>query len=126
MRPGSDTCEALCSEGDCSCFCGNPEGCSFDVPNITCSQIGRCSCGPTLDRDGFGRLGAFQVTCGVSNRQTQGCWYWAADDECFAAGLPPHAHYCAGGAAPSDDCKLLDFSATMSCDPTVRYYCCPI
>src|SRR5262245_58367644 len=119
----SYSCRPLCAAGDCSCFCDNPEGCSFAPPGSTC-PADTCQCGLATTAEVVPIPGSVGVTCSLLPASALGCFPDPSHDgQCDSASK---AWLCSGPEGPSGFCaQLPDSVITAPCGTTLHEYCCP-
>jgi hypothetical protein len=116
--PPSFTCEKLCAAGDCSCFCGNLETCSFLAPNNVCSDD-YCYCALTRDSQSVPQAGGIHTTCRYGRQPTMDCR--ATGETCATAA--EKKYHCEGVGPPDPNaCVVVGLDAV--CDAVANDYCC--
>ena len=56
------SCQPLCAANDCSCFCDNPDGCTFKPPGSPCA-LDTCNCRVGTISGGVPLPGTVEVGC---------------------------------------------------------------
>jgi hypothetical protein len=117
----SYSCKPLCAARDCSCFCDEPEGCSFAPPGSAC-PADVCECGLATSAMGISIPGSVGVQCHFLPAGTIGCARAASlDGQC---GSESDAWICSPISAGSYCTQLPDSLAIASCGSELHAYCC--
>jgi hypothetical protein len=117
------SCQPICAAGDCTCFCGQAEGCNFRPAGSTC-PADFCLCSTARTAAGIPLPGTVKVQCNYVFESTAGCnWDPSLDGQCPAG---QKARFCIAPPFVLDGCtQLPDSVVTASCGPAeIHYYCC--